>query len=299
MPGRLFVAARDADVLIGRNLESLALAVSAGRANPAAGIVYECLDIHRVLLGRSLPARLVQGIERRLLRHVELLLTSSPAFVREYFNNRSSLAAPTLLVENKLLALDGAPAFAAAGPDGPPWVIGWFGMLRCARTFEVLAGLARRSEGKIKVRVAGRPSPAVFPEFLEQVAAVSHMDYLGPYRSEDLPRLYGSCHFAWAIDYFEEGMNSRWLLPNRLYEAAAFGVVPIALASVETGRWLVAREAGLVLDDALSGLEVLQELDRSGFTAMRSAVAAIPREDLIAKRGDCDAIVLACEAARK
>ncbi|UYY57057.1 hypothetical protein [Sphingomonas sp. S2-65] len=299
MPGKLMAAARDADVIIGRNLEALALALRIRRANPAAAIVYECLDIHRMLLGRSLPARLVQGIEQTLLAGVDLLLTSSPAFLREYFSGRPGMAAPALLLENKLLRLDSAPPVSIASPPGRPWVIAWFGMLRCTRTFEILAGLARRYEGRVQIRVAGRPSPAIFPDFGQQIASVPHMHYLGPYRSDELPQLYAGCHFAWAIDYFEEGLNSRWLLPNRLYEAAAFGVIPIALGSVETGRWLRERDAGLVVDDALEGLEVLETLDSGRVATLAAGVAAIPQGDLIATRVDCDALVRALEAARR
>ena len=42
----------------------------------------------------------------------------------------------------------------------------------------------------------------------------------------------GDVHFTWAIDFYEAGANSDWLLPNRLYEGGAHGAVPIALAGV-------------------------------------------------------------------
>jgi succinoglycan biosynthesis protein ExoL len=72
--------------------------------------------------------------------------------------------------------------------------------------------------------------------------------YHGPYKAADLPRIYGEAHFAWAIDFFQEGANSDWLLPNRLYEGGLHGAVPIALRTVETGRWLRQHDIGLLLD---------------------------------------------------
>jgi glycosyltransferase involved in cell wall biosynthesis len=292
-PGRMLAAAAGADIIIGRNLEALALARRIRSANPAARLVYECLDIHRTLLGSGAGAKAVQAIEARLLGAIDLLIVSSPAFVRDYFAHRPTLTAPTLLAENKLLALDGPPPTPSAPPSGPPWVIGWLGNLRCRRTFAVLRDLAARQAGRVEILIAGRPSPAEFPDFDGQVAAAPHVRFIGSYSSADLPRIYARCHFAWAIDYFEEGLNSRWLLPNRLYEAPSFGTVPIALASVETGRWLAGHGAGLLVDDASDLDAVLTNLDTPDYAAMRARVAAIPRGALVADQADCAALMTA------
>lgn len=295
-PRALLDAVAGADVVIGRNLECLALARRARRALPGARLVYECLDIHRTLLGRSLPARAIQRVEAALLRWVDLLLVSSPAFQRDYFAHRPTLTAPTLLVENKLLALEGATPVAGEPPAGPPWTIGWFGNLRCRRSFALLSDLARRAQGRVLILIAGRPSPAVFDDFAATVEAVPYCHYVGPYSTDQLGDLYAQCHFAWGIDFFEEGLNSRWLLPNKLYEAGSFGTVPIALRSVETGRWLEWHGAGLLLDDDDPDAQlesVLMTLDERYYTRLRGAVTAIPRSDLVANRDDCTALLQA------
>ena len=49
-PGKILAASAGAEVVIGRNLESLALAARVRRAAPKAALVYECLDIHRLML---------------------------------------------------------------------------------------------------------------------------------------------------------------------------------------------------------------------------------------------------------
>src|SRR5207237_1269327 len=104
-------------------------------------------------------------------------------------------------------------------------------------------------------------------------------------------------HFAWAIDWFEEGLNSAWLLPNRLYEAQAFGSVPIALRSVETGRWLAQRGAGVLLDDDLGDIDArIADIDQPVYSALRAAVDAIPRSDLIDSEAACIALAQAIAA---
>src|SRR3954452_10032235 len=82
-PSSMRDAAASADLLLARNLEMLVLAARIRR--PHQRLVYECLDIHRTMLGPGPVSGLLRGLERRLLRGATLLLTSSPAFVREYF----------------------------------------------------------------------------------------------------------------------------------------------------------------------------------------------------------------------
>lgn len=285
-PGKLHDAVRGADVIIARNLESLAIAARVRGAGTR--LVYECLDIHRTLLGTSRAHRLIQRAEAALLAKVDALIVSSPAFVREHFARRLPSATPILMVENKWLAIDvPAPTADAPPPAGSPWTIGWFGNLRCRRSFAELAALAARSGGAVEVLIAGRPSPAEFEDFEAMVAAAPGLRFVGPYAPTALPRLYAACHFAWAIDYFEEGLNSSWLLPNRLYEAAVFGVVPIALAGVETGRRLTEMDAGLVAEGAGEIEAALAALTPAGYAELREAVARVPRAALVADRSDC------------
>lgn len=272
----LGAAVAGADVVMARNLEMLALAA---RAHRGRRLVYECLDIHRILLGTSFAARAIQHVERGLLAGVDLVVTSSNRFADDYFRQRRGLKAPILLVENKVLEAPGSPPPPPPLAAGPPWVIGWFGMLRCRRSLELLTALVRQGQGRIRVVLAGRPAERELGDLAAHVAGVPGMTFAGRYASADLAALYGSVHFAWAIDYFEEGLNSAWLLPNRLYEALAHGSVPIALASVETGRWLARHKVGLTIgdsDDAAAAL--LATMTTQSLAASRRAVAALPTE---------------------
>lgn len=279
------------DVIVARNLEMLLLGVVAARFGGVKRVVYECLDIHRSLLGSGPASRALRWLERALVRRSRLLVHSSPAFWAQYFQAVQHLRIDQLLVENKVLDLspEGPRPGRAGPPPGPPWTIGWFGNLRCRRSLARLRALAEGSGGALRVLIAGKPSPAEFTDF---AADIDHpaITYAGPYTAADLPRLYGACHFAWSIDYFEEGLNSTWLLPNRIYEAAAHGVVPIALDCVETGHWLARHQAGLRipadLDDAALAA-VLLGIDPAGYAGLRTQVAAIPDSAVFATRTDC------------
>ncbi len=301
------------DVIIARNLEMLALARRArAMFSGDIPIVYECLDIHRLLLGENAVSRAMRGAERAFGRDVSLLMTSSPAFVREYFQRYGQIDAPVMLLENKVLELAEQPALAHSGTTrsvvegadadiGRPWIIGWFGALRCRKSMKILASFTRRMEGRFELVLRGRPAYREMPDFDAFVAAEPFMRFKGPYRNpEDLAAIYGAVHFSWAIDFFEEGLNSSWLLPNRLYEGSLHGAVPIALRGTETGRFLGSRHMGLLLDEA-SPASLVHHLGRVSpetYAAARARIVAEERGTWVCDERDCRALVGRLKALR-
>lgn len=273
-PARLRARVEGADVVMARNLEMLLIALRVRRRGQR--VVYECLDIHRLMLRSDLVGHAMRAIERMALGRVDLVLVSSPAFERDYFRKLQHHDGPVALVENKVASLPEAPSRDAE--SGGPWTVGWFGMLRCRRSLALLTALARGSGGRIKVLIAGIPSTSEFADLPGEVARSEGVEFAGPYAAADLPHLYGRVHFAWCIDYFEEGLNSRWLLPNRLYESIAHGSVPVALEDVETGRWLAEAGVGLTLAEGGDLARQLETMDAARYRSLAERVAALPRE---------------------
>ena len=289
---------RKPDVIIARNLEMLALARRAsvifGRDIP---VVYECLDIHRLLLNEGAAGKLVNAIQRYLAANAKLLITSSPAFVTHYFAPRSGLKLPVLLQENKVLMLDGS-ADEAPMPrppkEGEPWKIGWFGALRCRKSLGILADFAQRMDGKVEVVLRGRPAYSEFDDFDGFVARSPNVSFHGAYKNpEDLASIYRDVQFTWAIDFFEEGQNSSWLLPNRLYEGCLYGALPIAVAGTETARFLEKRNIGHVLQTAdAATLEALfRSLSNESYRGDVTNLAAVDRTQWVTNRQDCTQLV--------
>lgn len=287
------------DVIIGRNLEMLALAQRArAQFRGDIPVVYECLDIHRLLLGENMVSHALRSAERLLGRHSALLVTSSPAFQRNYFSRFRQIDAPVALLQNKVLELAERPAELAAdnslSADGGPWRIGWFGALRCRKSLDLLSAFTRRMEGRFEVVLRGRPAHREFAGFERLVAAEPYIRFEGAYRNpEDLARIYGEVHFSWAIDFFEEGLNSSWLLPNRLYEGCRHGTVPIAMRQTETGRFLADRHLGLLLGEpSVDALQAcLGSIDADAYAAARGRVRAEDRGTWVCDLRDCRALV--------
>ena len=287
------------DVILARNLEMLAVAGRARRlwSGPQPQLVYEVLDIHRMMLGQGLRAKAMRRTERALARDVGVLLTSSPGFVREYFAPNRQLSSRTRihLVENKVNEFGPRhDTRLRASEDRPIPTIGWFGILRCAASLAVLDEVTRAAPGRYKVVLAGRPALDVLPDFHAVVAANQDINFIGPYRNPvDLPELYSKVDFAWLVDRYEAGQNSDWLLPNRLYEGCAFGAVPLALAGTEVARKLAELDIGVTLTDlaapTLQGL--LDSFGKPQRAVMAAKVALLPRHLWTATETDAKALV--------
>ena len=292
------------DVILARNLEMLALASRAAtQFGGGVPIAYECLDVHRLLLRRDMVGRGLRAAERRFGRNARLLVTSSPAFVQHYFRPLSGIRAPIHLLENRVLELEAAPPPAARNrPAGGPWRIGWFGAIRCEKSLRLLADFTRRMDGRFEAVLRGRPASSEFDDFDGFVAREPFLRFEGPYRNpEDLAAIYGEVDFAWAVDFFEEGLNSRWLLPNRLYESCRHGALPIVLSGTETARLALQRGVGVALaDDRPETLaERFAGFDGAAYEALHANLVRLGPGPWTTGRADCAAFVQRLAALRQ
>jgi len=289
-----------ADLIIARQLETVVLAALARRLmGNRAPLVYECLDIHRVMLSNGLLGRAMRVVERFALRESTRLMVSSRGFIDQYFLPTYHTLPPVELVENKVLQCELTEFPGAIGPSiqsykpGPPWRIGWYGILRCRRSLDLLANLTRSLPGIVEVTIRGRVAETALPDFEEILAATPGLHFEGRYdRSTDLPTMYGTPHFFWAVDFFD-GESSSWLLQNRLYEGGLFRCIPLARRAVETGRWLAHFKAGVLLDDPIDETltQFFRTLDDATFRAAQDAMALIPLAAFLHDKSYCEAMV--------
>jgi succinoglycan biosynthesis protein ExoL len=299
-PARLADIIRGSDVVMARNLEILLVAAEARRRYSAeARLVYECLDIHETMIGTSLKSRALRGLEQWLMRRTDLLLISSPGFVSHYFEPMQAQVPPTFLVENKFLDLDGSIGESLGltrehDLSGPPWRIGWFGMLRAQKALDCLCAIATALPGKVEVVIRGKPTSADFTDFIGQIEATPGVSFGGSYRPDEIAALYADVHLCWAIDLTVESGNSRWLLPNRIYEGGRHGAVPIAISDSQTGRWLADNGVGVCVDRPVEDtITLVESLTPDRFARLREAASRLPAERVVAGRADCEALVRA------
>lgn len=260
---------KSADVIIARNLDMLATAVMArGLSGSSAPIIYECLDVHRMLCRDDFIGRTMRKIEAKLISKTAGLMVSSPAFLTEYFERYHGTDYRSRLVENRLVPgmLDAARGGTEAESPVDAEVafrLGWVGVLRCSRSLDILCELAGKYPDTLRIEMHGIPALVEVPDFMAKIAPFGNIRFHGRYKSpEDLERIYNSIDAVWSIDFMEDGFNSTWLLPNRIYEGGYFCVPSIAFGGTETSKWLERKQSGFVIGEPLaaSAAELVERL---------------------------------------
>jgi succinoglycan biosynthesis protein ExoL len=278
-----------------RNLDQLLLALLARMiAFSHAPIAYEVLDIPPILIGHGFGSKLLRFVERLCLKHTRVLVLSSPAFHRAYYDPIQQYAGEWFLLENKLhpsiadLAERVTDAETQPGIGGSrPWVIGYFGLIRGEATFDLMTRVADRLKGRVIFRFRGILTTVDQANFEAAVACRSNMVYGGPYRPYyDLQELYRDVDFAWAIDLENADHNSRWLLPCRFYEAGYFGVPCLAVQGFETGSMLDRHRIGWTFDAPLeeSLVHFFSTVTHSQYADIRNRLRNVPAHTFVGSR---------------
>ena len=293
----------NADLVMARTLEMLAIAVR-GRSliKLSATLVYEVLDIHRLLLKKNIVGVALRKLEGWLSKRTSLLITSSPAFIREYFQKLSSVTCSFYLIENKVYQPSVITRSKLNHPDAPPWKIGWFGAIRCHKSLDILTQLVQRMDGQVEVVIRGKPAFDQFQDFYAQTSGIKGLRFEGPYKNpDDLEIIYSDVHFTWAIDFFEEGLNSSWLLPNRIYEGGLYRSVPLAQDNVETGTQLKKWGTGQLLSNPLLPALIIffRELTVERYRELSEQASKVPIENFVMTQKDSIDLVQKLSSLKK
>ncbi len=282
-------AVSGADVLLARNLE-MAIIASAARlwARSDVPLAYECLDIHDTVVGSGPLSMLLRSCERRILRGSATLIVSSPAYITNYFECLGIDLPNVILMENKQVpSMPIERPQCTFGPRRPPWRIGWLGYLRCAESFGILLSLAQRQPDLVDVELRGRPSNEL-AALIARHLPLPNMRFGGSYAQTELSSIYRACDLSWAVDYFQDGRNSAWCLPNRIYEGGFHNRPAIARAGTTTAAWLKARETGVLLQDPRAELEsFIAGLTPAHYNSLQRSSAGIPTSDFVWTTEDC------------
>lgn len=214
--------ARKADFVYawGPDMACYALFATMGLKKP---VVVEIGDIRKIQLAKSLRGLIVRVCERFFVERYALLVSTSQGFIDGYYRSMLGSRISAMVIENKMerdAFPDGIPAFAAPSTK-EKLVIGYFGLLRCKWSWDILKRLAQDG---FEIILAGYPMG--IPELKKGAMSLpSGMRYLGEYASPtDLPTLYREVDVVWASYPHDSSgnMQEKWARTNRFYESCFF-----------------------------------------------------------------------------
>lgn len=244
--------AKDNNVVYSFGLDLAMLSYVATLGLPINRIM-EVADIRDIQTSSRLKGKVLRLLEKLFLKRLDLLVVTSPQYYNEYYKKWLEVEPSFLLVENKLeksmlgFKRDFSREMAAVENDAI--TIGYFGLLRCKWSADILYTLAKDSPSDFKVILAGRWMMS--SELLYKLQGLSNVKFIGEYRSpEGLADLYSSVDVVWACysPFLAENFNALWARTNRFYESLFFKKPLISTLNSADAGYIYEKKVGLVID---------------------------------------------------
>lgn len=216
-------------------------------------VIYEVDDVRDLVSQNNIISRLFLKIECFLIKKSNLVITTSEAFMDEFYFKEGKFNIPYLLMENKV-----HPNIHETGNNSFPLIstynnskikLGYFGLIRCPRSIEILLNLVRSYE-HIEVLIRGYFMPNC-KHLEEEIFKTKNINYFGTYVSpHDLKSIYSEIDISWICYPFGfEGQNNwKWAKTNRFYEAGYFKKPMIAAKGTKDAERVKEYGVGIVLN---------------------------------------------------
>jgi succinoglycan biosynthesis protein ExoL len=239
-------------------------------------IVLEVGDIRPIQVKNSILGFLIRFFDRFFINRCSLIAVTSPDFYEEYYANILNIEKEYLVIENKV-ADNSLAIYDQTLPDKTSVIsIGYFGLLRCKWSWEVLKLLSKNK--RFRVYIAGK----VFTEtnMEREFSEYPEICYLGEYTQGHIREIYNTVDIVWASYPYEIGdQRSLWARTNRFYEGCFYQTPMITRLGSSDGRMVKAHSIGLCItnQDALMVVQELSAITQSQIKFWKSNLENLDR----------------------
>jgi succinoglycan biosynthesis protein ExoL len=240
--------AKKSDILYAFGFDMGVLAVLASRGT-STKIVYEIGDVREIQLARTINGSLIRFFEKIIAKRADEIVVTASGFATEYYDKILGVNSNSIrVIENRV---DLPPATRPEPPfynQSSPIVIGYFGLLRCKKSWATLKALARKGGKNIKIVVRGYPMGIPVQE---ESAFYPNIDFGGPYVApDDLISIYSNVDLVWGCYSFNnaDAGNWKWARTNRFYESCFFRRPIISQYGTDEGYEVESYNIGTTLD---------------------------------------------------
>lgn len=283
---RLSYAFRKADVIYAMGFDLMLLARLALLFTPnSPTLVYHVADIRTAQAGDSLVSRILRGFERWMVRRASNIVVTSQAFTDHYFGPYLGVEdEKVLLYENKLYEDRVAPrnGVNTSPATGDRLTIGYFGVLRCRRTWEIIKQTALQGGDRVHIRVRGIPDYLLEPVLEREAAQFDNISLEGRYDPRtDLAGMYDGLDLVFTTaDYELPGPVRNWPRTNRFYEACAYRVPMLDNQGSANSEVIKRERLGLTIpyESPSDAANKILAVTRSDVEGWRENLRALPKE---------------------
>ena len=242
-------------------------------------LIYEIGDIRDIQTKSSILGRFTRWLDRLLIRQVDLVVATSIGYIKGYYNDWLGENPKYHIIENKLEFKFEDQKNIYPVVKKTKITIGYFGVLRCIRSIEILCMLAKSQPDNFRVIVAG-----VFQDesYKRLITDVPNIKYYGTYESpNDLQKLYSDVDIVWACYPFpaDEDQNWKWARTNRFYESCYYSTPMIFLKGSGDEKSILKYEIGMPIQDQNDDkvLDQFSLLNWSNIEKWNKAIKDVPQ----------------------
>ena len=246
--------------------------------------VYEVGDIRKVFMGEGLMAKTFRFLERRILNRTDLLVVTSEAFVEEYFTKiQGQNTIKYHVIENKPeLTEEKIQAKDTALEDGKI-TIGYFGVLRCRNSLEILKNIGKNHSEKFNIYIRGVAQGT--EDLLEEINTLDNVVVEGEYKvPEDLYAMYAKIDVNWACYPYqgEKPGNWLWAKTTRFYESCFFRTPMVTQEQSQDALFTEKYGVGIAvsLKEMDQSAEKIGELGPEAIKKMQARFHDLPKETI-------------------
>ena len=189
-------------------------------------LVYDVADVREVLIKKNFSSFFMRMFERFLINRTSIVVVTAPAYIDGYFKKIQRLLHTDYhIIENKIDASSiiktGETISLTNAENSDTLTIGYFGVLRCKHSLELLYDVVQAAEGRIRLYLRG-----FFIEHLElneqDILDSQYVTFGGSFVSpDDLQDIYSKIDLCWTAIYHAKS-NVMWSRTNRFYQACYF-----------------------------------------------------------------------------
>jgi len=158
--------------------------------------------------------------------------------------------------------------------------IGYFGLLRCLRSWEILRRASEKGNGRVHIYLRGVPR---WPSIIEEASRSGHVEYGGPYVSPDeLHDIFERVDLVWAAFPYEgsDVGNWKWARTHRFYQSCFYGRPMLTQLGTEDGRVVDRFEIGMNLDlsDIEGSVDRILGIEARDIERWKGNIAKVPHQ---------------------
>ena len=255
-------------------------------------IIYNLRDANNMALGPSIFARMLRLLDRFAVGKSDLLLTTSPYFISEYFQKVVGITpkkwyflgnkVPEYLWEN----IDASAA--DSDRESEPITYGIFGRVTKYHPFGMMEKL--RGSG---VRFYIRGTLYMDKDFMDDFLSRNpHVEYGGKYKNpDDLCKMFSKCDISLKLEDIplpDYPSNYTWALSNRFYEAMFFKKPFFTFDSYGDANLVEKFGVGLAIKrgDADSEADILKSVSRTDIKKWVKNIEKLDRSEYVLEKNE-------------